>query len=103
MRPVFNLEPKYRVTMLTREEWTRRPGARPIVKGLVWFTNGSRMMEGTGARVFFGHSSGTRLIISLEKHATLFQVEVYAVLACVYKIQTQDRPELVFAVIARQL
>jgi len=26
MKPVFNLEPKYRVIMLTREEWTRGPG-----------------------------------------------------------------------------
>jgi hypothetical protein len=52
MRPVFNLEPKYRVTMLTREEWTRGHGTRPIVKGLIWFTNGSRMTEGTRAGVF---------------------------------------------------
>jgi len=34
MRPVFNLEPKYRVTLWTREEWTRGPGT-PVVKGLV--------------------------------------------------------------------
>jgi hypothetical protein len=52
MRPVFNLEPKYRVTMLTRKEWTRGIGTRPIVKGLVWFTDGSRIAEGTGAGVF---------------------------------------------------
>jgi ribonuclease HI len=31
--------------------------------------------------------------MSLGKYATVFQVEVYAILACVYKIQTQDRPE----------
>ena len=31
--------------------------------------------------------------MSLGKHATVFQVEVYAILACVYKIHTQDRPE----------
>ena len=35
MRPAFNLEPTYRVTMLTREEWTKRTGAPPAVKGLV--------------------------------------------------------------------
>jgi hypothetical protein len=34
-RPVFNLEPKYRVIMLTGEEWTRRPGTPPVVKVLV--------------------------------------------------------------------
>jgi hypothetical protein len=49
MKPVFNLELKYRVTMLTREEWTRGPGTPPVVKGLVFFTGGSRTVEGTGA------------------------------------------------------
>jgi hypothetical protein len=42
MRPAFNFEPKYRVTMLTREEWTRGPGTPSEVKGLVWFTDESR-------------------------------------------------------------
>jgi hypothetical protein len=46
-KPVFNLEPKYRVTMLTREEWTRVAGTPPTVKGLVWYTDGSRTAEGT--------------------------------------------------------
>jgi hypothetical protein len=59
MRPVFNLEPKYRVTVLTREECTRLPGTPPAVKGLIWFTVGSRTMEGTG------HSVGRRLSISV--------------------------------------
>jgi len=39
MKPVFSLEPKYRVATLIREEWTRGPGTPPAVKGLVWFTN----------------------------------------------------------------
>ena len=51
MRPTYNLEPKYRVTLLTRENWTRGSGAPPEVKGLVWYTDGSRMKEGTGAGV----------------------------------------------------
>jgi len=52
MKPVFNLEPKYRVTMLTREEWTRGPEVPPMVKGLVWYMDGSRTVEGTGAGVY---------------------------------------------------
>jgi len=87
-----NLEPKYRVTMLTREEWTRSPGTPPVVKGLFWFTDGSRTEEGTGAEVF-GQSVNRRLSISLGKHTTVFQAEVYAILACVHKVRTQDRPE----------
>jgi hypothetical protein len=46
MRPAFNLEPRYRVTMLTREDWTKGQGAPPEVKGLVWFKDGSKMKGG---------------------------------------------------------
>jgi ribonuclease HI len=92
MKPVYNLEPKYRVIMLAREEWTRSPGIPPVVKGLVWFTNGSRTAEGTGAGVY-GQSVNTRLSIPLGKHATVFQAEVYAILACAHEIEAQDRPE----------
>jgi hypothetical protein len=52
MRPVFNLEPRYRVTMLPREEWTGCPVTPPVVKGLVWYTEGSKTAEGTGAGVY---------------------------------------------------
>jgi hypothetical protein len=80
MKPVFNLEPKYRVTVLTREEWTRSPGTPPVVKGLVWFTDGFRTEEGTWAGVY-GQSVKRMLSISLGKHTTVFQAEVYAILA----------------------
>jgi len=92
MKLVFNLEPKYRVTMLTREEWIRGPGTPPMVKGLVWFTDGSRTVEGTEAGVY-GQSVNRRLSIPLGKHATVFQAEVYSILACVHENETQDRPE----------
>jgi hypothetical protein len=62
------------------------------IKGLVWFTDGSRTAEGTGAGVY-GQSANSRLSISLEKHATVFQAEVYAILACVHETETQDLPE----------
>ena len=92
MRPAFNLEPHYRVTMLTREEWTRGPGTPPVVRGFVWFTNESRTMEGTQSGVC-GHSLGRRLSISVGKHATVFQTVVYTILACVYEIQMNARPK----------
>ena len=46
-----------------------------------------------------------RRSISLGKHATVFQAEVYAMFVCVYEIETQDRQinVLVFALIARRL
>jgi hypothetical protein len=75
MRPVFNLEPKYGVTMLTMEEWTTGQGAPPEVKWLVWYTDGSKMKGGTGAGVY-GQSLRRRLSFSLGKYATVFQAEM---------------------------
>jgi hypothetical protein len=69
--------------MLAREEWTRCPGTSPMVKGFVWYTNGSKTSEGTGAGVY-GQCVNRRLIIPLGKHATVFEAEVYAILACVF-------------------
>jgi len=92
MRPAFNTEPKYRVTMLTREGWTRGTGAPPVVKGLVWFTDGSRRRGGSRAGVY-GQSVRRRLSFSLSKYATVFQAKIYAILACVHEIQLQNRPE----------
>jgi len=78
--------------MLTREEWTRGAGTPHMVKGLIWFTDGSRTAEGTRAGVY-GQSVKRRLSIPLGEHATVFQAEVYAILAFVHEIVTQDRPE----------
>jgi len=60
-------------------------------KGFVWFTDGSKI-EGTGAEVYW-QSVGRRLSFSLGRYATVFQAEIYAILACVYEIQFQSRPE----------
>jgi hypothetical protein len=89
-RPAFNLEPKYKVTMWSREEWTRGSGNPFVVKRPVRFTDGPRKTEGTGTGVN-GQSSGKRLSISLGKNPTIFQAEVYAILACVYEIQINAR------------
>ena len=48
MRPIYNFEPRFRVTVLTREDWAKADGSPPAVKGLVWFTDGSRMRGGPG-------------------------------------------------------
>ena len=66
MMPTFNFEPHYRVTVLTVEDWTKGTGALPAVKGLIWFTDGSKMREGTRAGVY-GQSMGRRLIFSLGR------------------------------------
>ena len=48
MRPAYNSETHYRVTMLTREDWSEATGASPVVKGLVCFTVGFKLREGNG-------------------------------------------------------
>jgi len=53
---------------------------------------GFRTLSGAWAGVY-GQSSRNRLGISLGKHATVFQAEIYAILACVYGIQTNARSE----------
>jgi len=78
--------------MLTREVWTRGPKSPPAVKGPIWYTDGSKTWSGAGAAVYV-QSLGTGLIISLERYATVFQAEIYAILACVYKIQTNIRSQ----------
>jgi len=92
MRPAYNFEPQYRVTTLTREEWAKATGAPPAVKGLVWFTDGSKMRDGAGVGVY-GQSVRRRLSFPLGRYATIFQAEIYAILACAYEIQSQNRPE----------
>ena len=73
-RPTFNLEPKYRVAMLTREEWIRGIETPPVVKGLVWFTYGSRKTEGNGAGVY-GQSLGRRFSICLGNMLQIFRLK----------------------------
>jgi hypothetical protein len=90
MMPAFNFELKYRVTMLTREEWTRETGTPPVVEWLVWFTDGSKMKEGIGVEIY-GQSVGRRLRISPGRYATVFQTEIYVILACAHKIQSHGR------------
>jgi len=53
-----------------------------LMKGPIWFTDGSRTVEGTGAGIY-GQSVKRRLSISVGKHATVFQEDVYVTLACV--------------------
>ena len=57
MRPAYNFEPQYRVTLLTKEDWTKATGVPPAVKGLVWFTNGSRMKGGGPGPEYMGNRS----------------------------------------------
>jgi hypothetical protein len=64
----------------------------PIVKGHVWYTDGFRMRRGTRAGVF-GQSARRRLSFSLGRHASVFQAQVFAILAYVHDIKDHGTPE----------
>jgi ribonuclease HI len=76
---------------LSRKDWTIGTGTPPIVKGHVWFTDGSWMEGGTGAGVY-GQSNGRRLSLPLGQYATVFQAEVLAILACAHDIAAHGLP-----------
>jgi ribonuclease HI len=48
------------------------------------------MKEGTA---FYGQSVKRRLSFSLRRYKTVFQAEIYAILACFQEIQSQNRQE----------
>jgi ribonuclease HI len=50
------------------------------------------MREGTGAGIF-GQSVGRRLSFSLDRRTTVFQDEIFAIVASAYEIQAQSRSE----------
>jgi hypothetical protein len=50
-------------------------------------------MKGRPGAGVYGQSVGTRLSFCLGRHATVFQAEIYVILACTYEIQFQIRSE----------
>jgi len=78
--------------MLTREEWTTEPRTPPPVKGLGWYTDGSKALGGAGAGVY-EQSLGRKLSICIGKYATVFQAEIYTGKAYAYEMQMNASPE----------
>ena len=92
MRPAFNFEHKYSVTMLTREEWTEDLGLNLQLRdSSVIQMDSIGWGKGGGRGRVCGQSLGRRFSICVGKYATFFQAELYATLA--YEIQTNYRTE----------
>jgi len=102
MRPGFEFETKYRVTMLSREERTRGLGTPTTVKGLMWYTDGSKARRGIGAGDY-GQSLRRRLSMSMGKYAIVVQAEMYAILTVRMKfLWTLDQRSTLVLVLAVQ-
>jgi len=72
MRPAYDLESYYRVTILTTERWTREGGTPPAVKSLLCYTDGSRTLVGGYAAGVCRQYLGRRFSSSLRRFATNF-------------------------------
>ncbi|KAJ8936227.1 hypothetical protein NQ318_009360 [Aromia moschata] len=49
--------------------------------GIIWFTDGSKIGDKAGAGVY-GKTTRTKLSFALGSYASVFQAEIYAILAC---------------------
>ena len=59
-----------------------RLNIQSLSKGPVWYTDRSKTTSGTGGSVFGGK---TRLIFSLGAFATVFQAEIFAIMASIHE------------------
>jgi hypothetical protein len=83
MTPRYAFHKPFMVRLPDRSEWDR--GIVPIGKrGLIWYTDGSKTNEGTGARVC-GHGMRQRFSFSLGQYIKVFQAEVYPIKACAHE------------------
>jgi hypothetical protein len=72
---------KFSVDFPTREAWSTGCVDLVAPDGLVFFTNGS-LCEGRAGAGVFSDILNVRKSYALGSHATVFQSEVYAILAC---------------------
>ena len=77
----YSFAKKFAVTYPDRSEW-KRQNIQSLSKVPVWYTDGSQTSSGTGGGVFGGK---TELIFSLGAFATVFQAEVFAIIASMRK------------------
>lgn len=64
-----------------RSMWMQGEPDLPM-NGLIWYTDGSKTANGTGAGIY-GVRPRVSLSFNLGKYATVFQAEVFAILACI--------------------
>ncbi|XP_057333529.1 uncharacterized protein LOC130672801 [Microplitis mediator] len=81
----YDFRHKYKVLFPNRQEWEEGSDEILSPQGLVWFTDGSKRVEGAGAGIYSGGPK-TEISLRLGHTASIFQAEVYAIRACVKHI-----------------
>jgi ribonuclease HI len=74
----YDFDKPFSVVVPDRSQW--ETGQALPSQGLLWFTDGSKTSTGTGAGVY-GHRPKAELRFNLGTLATVFQAEVYAIMA----------------------
>jgi ribonuclease HI len=87
MIPRHVYDKPFMVRFADRSEWKDK--FSPTQKGLMWYTDGSKINEGTGAGVY-GYGIRHELSFSLGKYTIVFQAEVYAIKACAVENPGRD-------------
>ena len=82
----FHFGRNWTVTIPSREEWLQHRDSL-LGHGDVWFTNGSRSEDSSGAGYYCRRDEkGTFLFLGW--YATVFQTEVLAILGCAQSLRT---------------
>lgn len=75
------------ISIPTRDEWAR--GAVEL-GGMIYYTDGSKSQNGAGAGIWGPGGLRHGISVSLGMHATIFQAEIYGVIACATELLKRD-------------
>ncbi|KAJ8941264.1 hypothetical protein NQ318_016929 [Aromia moschata] len=80
VEPSIGPSPKLGIQIPSRDDWDNINNTI-CQNGIIWFTDGSKIGYKAGAGVY-GKTTRTRLSFALGSYASVFQAEIYAILAC---------------------
>ncbi|KAJ8938563.1 hypothetical protein NQ318_003163 [Aromia moschata] len=80
VEPTICPSPKLGIQIPSREDWDNTNNTI-CQNGIIWFTDGSKIGDKAGAGVY-GKTTRTKLSFALGSYASVFQAEIYAILAC---------------------
>ncbi|KAJ8961263.1 hypothetical protein NQ318_008947 [Aromia moschata] len=80
VEPTICPSPKLGIQIPSRDDWDNTNNTI-CQNGIIWFTDGSKIGDKAGAGVY-GKTTRTKLSFALGSCASVFQAEIYAILAC---------------------
>ncbi|KAJ8941193.1 hypothetical protein NQ318_008652 [Aromia moschata] len=84
VEPTICPSPKLGIQIPSRDDWDNINNTI-CQNRIIWFTDGSKIGDKAGAGVY-GKTTRTKLSFALGSYASVFQAEIYAILACGMKI-----------------